>query len=108
MYTVRLLILAGAVAGMSLLAAALAGAGDNSTPRFDDIVKQAGVSFVHLKGNQGVANIMDEAGPGFACSTMTETDGRTSTSSARAISTGGAWRRATRYIATMATARSPT
>ena len=62
---VRILIPAGVVAGISLVAAALAGASDdNSTPRFDDITKQAGVRFVHLKGNRGVANIMDEAGPG--------------------------------------------
>ena len=54
------------VVGMSLLAASFAGpsADDNSTPRFDDITRQAGVRFVHLKGNKGVANIMDEAGPG--------------------------------------------
>jgi enediyne biosynthesis protein E4 len=69
------------VAGVSLLAAAFAGAsGNNSTPRldtdarttatnqpvrFDDITKQAGIRFVHLKGNQGIASIRDEAGPGI-------------------------------------------
>jgi enediyne biosynthesis protein E4 len=62
----RFLIPAGIVAAISLLAAAFAGAsaGSNSAPRFDDITKQAGIRFVHLKGNQGVANIRDEAGPG--------------------------------------------
>jgi hypothetical protein len=62
----RFLIVAGIGVGMLLLAAEFAGSrpGGNSTPRFDDITKQAGVTFVHLKGNQGVANIMDEAGPG--------------------------------------------
>jgi hypothetical protein len=62
----RFLIPAGLIAGAGFLVAALAGAGgeDNSTPRFDDIAKQAGIQFVHLKGNKGVATIMDEAGPG--------------------------------------------
>ena len=58
----RLLIPAALLAGVFLLAAAAGGG--NSTPRFDDITKQAGIHFVHLKGNKGVANIMDEAGPG--------------------------------------------
>src|ERR1700690_2811633 len=63
---VRLLSPACVVVGMTLLATAFAGAAadDSSTPRFDDITKQAGVGFVHLKGNKGVANIMDAAGPG--------------------------------------------
>ena len=62
----RLLIPACVVVGMSLLATAFGGASadESSTPRFDDVAKQAGVHFVHLKGNKGVANIMDEAGPG--------------------------------------------
>jgi len=58
----RFLIPTVLLAGIGFLAAA-AGGGD-STPRFDDITKQAGVRFVHFKGNKGVANIMDEAGPG--------------------------------------------
>jgi hypothetical protein len=62
----RFLIPISLLAILSLLAAVVAGAnaGNASTPRFDDITKQAGVTFVHLKGNQGVANIRDEAGPG--------------------------------------------
>ncbi|HEX4748192.1 MAG TPA: CRTAC1 family protein [Bryobacteraceae bacterium] len=36
----------------------------NRPPRFDDITKEAGIRFVHLKGNKGIANIRDEAGPG--------------------------------------------
>jgi hypothetical protein len=60
---VRFLIPAGLAAGIAFLAAAAA-TSDNSTPRFDDITKQAGIHFTHLKGNQGVANIRDEAGPG--------------------------------------------
>jgi hypothetical protein len=58
----RFLIPAVLLAGIFLLAAAAGGG--NSTPRFDDVTKQAGIHFVHLKGNKGVANIMDEAGPG--------------------------------------------
>jgi hypothetical protein len=38
--------------------------GSASTPVFDDITKEAGIRFVHFKGNKGVANIMEEAGPG--------------------------------------------
>jgi len=51
-----------AAIGIPLLFAA-AGGGD-STARFEDVTRSAGVNFVHFKGNQGVANIMDEAGPG--------------------------------------------
>ena len=66
MRSARLLIPVCLAAGTLLLVAAAAGAGseDNATPRFDDVTKQVGVNFVHLKGNKGVANIMDEAGPG--------------------------------------------
>ena len=62
----RFLIPAAIVVGISLLAAAFAGApaDESLTPRFDDVTQQAGIHFVHLKGNKGVANIMDEAGPG--------------------------------------------
>src|SRR5580693_7578840 len=62
----RFLIAVGIGIGMLLLTTELAGsrAGGDSTPRFDDITKQAGVTFVHVKGNRGVANIRDEAGPG--------------------------------------------
>ncbi len=64
--TVRFLIPLSLVPGIAVVAAAFAGAGaaGSSTARFDDITKQAGIQFVHLKGNKGVANIMDEAGPG--------------------------------------------
>ena len=66
MQPARCLISTGLVAGMLFLVAAFSGAAPvaSSTPRFDDVTKQAGVTFVHLKGNKGVANIMDEAGPG--------------------------------------------
>lgn len=61
---VRFLIPASLLCGFALLVAAWAAGGDSSVPRFDDITKEAGVQFIHLKGNKGVATIMDEAGPG--------------------------------------------
>jgi hypothetical protein len=60
---IRFLVPAGLAAGIALLAAAAVSL-VSSTPRFDDIAKQAGIRFVHFKGNRGVANIRDEAGPG--------------------------------------------
>ncbi len=47
-----------------LLTAASSSESASSTPFFSDITKEAGITFVHLKGNKGVANIMEEAGPG--------------------------------------------
>src|SRR2546429_4174067 len=33
-------------------------------PRFKNITQEAHIQFSHLKGNQGVATILEEAGPG--------------------------------------------
>src|ERR1035438_4570210 len=39
-------------------------AGIQAPYTFSDVTKQAGIQFTHLKGNQGVATILEEAGPG--------------------------------------------
>ena len=54
-----ILTLAGALA---LLAGVTAT--QDASPRFTEIAHQAGIRFVHFKGNKGVATILDEAGPG--------------------------------------------
>ncbi|MGA3026430.1 MAG: CRTAC1 family protein [Bryobacteraceae bacterium] len=57
---------AGVMAVGTAFVAALAAVSSDSAsvPRFRDITREAGIHFVHLKGNKGIANIMDEAGPG--------------------------------------------
>ena len=58
---------------------------DPSMPRFTAITKQAGIRLVHLKGNKGFANILEEA-PESARPILTAMAGPTSTSSPHAIS----------------------
>ncbi len=57
-------LVAAAVAAMCIAVILPGAAGPASPPLFEDITKQAGIHFVHFKGNKGVANIMEEAGPG--------------------------------------------
>ncbi len=64
MTLVRIFIAAIAVASAAIFLGASSSPPAASTPVFNDITKQAGIQFVHFKGNKGVANIMEEAGPG--------------------------------------------
>ncbi|HLJ45411.1 MAG TPA: CRTAC1 family protein [Bryobacteraceae bacterium] len=62
---IRLFSLAALVIIVPILFTAASSSQPASTaPVFNEITKEAGINFVHLKGNKGVANIMEEAGPG--------------------------------------------
>lgn len=46
-----------------------------SPVQFSNVATQAGISFVHFKGNQGISTILEEAGPGV-CVCDYDNDGR--------------------------------